>query len=152
MSNTKGIITVVSKEEKSVLETQLDNVLTQLKQRLEQYEKFHGKPYHIQLKDSSKSESDYDYINPEHYVQDDGRQTWEHMVDEFGEYETAVFCKLNAYKYADRIGKKPNEDVEREQKKIDWYTTKAGELFTIVDERKQQGTEYDTSLGNGDVM
>ena len=76
-----------------------------------------------------KQKEDYDYINPQHYVQDDGRQTWEHMVDEFGLYETAIFCKINAYKYNDRIGKKPNEDVEREQKKIDLYEAKAHELF-----------------------
>lgn len=78
----------------------------------------------------------YDYINPQHYVQEDGRQTWEHMVDEFGVYETAIFCKLNAYKYNDRKGKKPNEEIEREQKKIDWYEAKAKELFVLDKERK----------------
>lgn len=130
MASTKKIKTVVSDDEKSKLDVQLTQLLGQVEQRLEQYEKYHGKPYHVQLKEGS----DYDYINPSHYVQEDGRQTWEHMVDEFGKYETAIFCKLNAYKYADRIGKKPNEDVEREQKKIDWYNNKAAELFEMIDE------------------
>lgn len=140
MSNTKGTKLNVSDDQKGKLDQQLEQLVNQLKQRSEQYESFHGKPYHIQLKESS----DYDYINPEHYVQDDGRQTWEHMVDEFGEYETAVFCKLNAYKYADRSGKKPNEDVEREQKKIDWYESKAGELFEIIENNRVTLPEVDS--------
>lgn len=132
MSNTKKIRTEVSNDQKDKLDQQVDQLANQLKQRLEQYEKFNGKPHPIQLKEGDG----YDYINPSHYVQNDGRQTWEHMVDEFGEYETAVFCKLNAYKYADRIGKKPNEDVGREQKKIEWYENKAAELFEIVENKK----------------
>lgn len=27
----------------------------------------------------------YDYINPSHYLQDDGRQTWERMLDHWSE-------------------------------------------------------------------
>jgi hypothetical protein len=50
------------------------------------------------------------------------------MIDEFGVEATAVFCELNAYKYRDRMGKKPNEDVQREQSKAEWYEAKAKEL------------------------
>src|SRR5690606_35874872 len=91
-----------------------------------------GKPYPMELKKTD----DYDYINPQHYVQDDGRQTWEHMVDEFGLEETAIFCKLNAYKYSDRRGRKPGEDTEREDKKIKWYMEKAAELYALSDAKK----------------
>lgn len=135
MADTKKIKTVVSDEKKNLLDKQLEQLTTQFKQRLDQYERIHNKPYPIQLKEGN----DYDYINPSHYVQEDGRQTWEHMVDEFGEYETAIFCKLNAYKYADRMGKKPNEDIEREKKKIQWYKDKAAELFEIIENRKILG-------------
>ena len=79
----------------------------------------------------------YDYINPSHYIQDDGRQTWEHMVDKFGLEETAIFCKLNAYKYADRRGKKPGENTEREDKKIEWYEEKAKELYKLIKENNK---------------
>lgn len=133
MSNTKRIKTEVTDQEKNLLDAQLEQGIRQLKQRLEQYEKVHGKPYSTQLKEGI----DYDYINPSHYVQDDGRQTWERMVDEFGLEETAIFCKLNAYKYQDRFGKKPNEDTEREQKKIDWYEKKAAELYELLEEEKK---------------
>ena len=132
MTSTKRARLEVTDQQKNTLNLQLEQLTTQLKQRLEQYEKQTGTPYRVQLKEGS----DYDYINPQHYVQDDGRQTWEHMVDDFGLYETAIFCKINAYKYADRIGKKPNEDIEREQKKIDWYEAKAAELFSLDDDKK----------------
>ena len=79
------------------------------------------------------TKQDYDYINPKHYVQDDGPQTWEHMVDKFGLEETAIFCKLNAYKYSDRRGKKPGESVDRENGKIKWYEDKAAELYSKVE-------------------
>jgi hypothetical protein len=91
-------------------------------------------------------ENKYDYINPSHYVQDDGRQTWEHMVDEFGLLETAIFCKLNAYKYSDRKGKKPNETEDREQKKIDWYNKKADELYILADEEFEKDFENEFGL------
>jgi len=134
MTSTKRAKLEVTENQKNVLNAQLEQLTNQFKQRLEQYEKQNGKPYSVQLKESI----DYDYVNPQHYVQNDGRQTWEHMVDEFGAYETAVFCKLNAYKYKDRIGKKPNEDVEREQAKIDWYEAKAVELFDEVNKNYEQ--------------
>ncbi len=130
MTSTKRAKLEVTDNQKNVLNTQLKQLVTQFKQRLEQYEKQTGKAYPIQLKENTN----YDYVNPEHYIQDDGRQTWEHMVDKFGAYETAVFCKLNAYKYSDRIGKKPNEDVKCEKAKIDWYEAKAIELFEQVND------------------
>jgi hypothetical protein len=136
MASTKKVRTVVSEGEKTLLDKQLDQLVEQLKQRLDQYERIHGKPHSVSLKEGN----DYDYINPAHYVQEDGRQTWEHMVDEFGEYETAIFCKLNAYKYADRMGKKPNEDVDREKKKIQWYEDKARELFEKVEGFNNEST------------
>ena len=74
----------------------------------------------------------YDFINPEHYVQDDGRQTWEHMVDKWGEEKTALWCEMTAFKYQDRIGRKPGEDEEREKNKIKWYEDKAEELRTLA--------------------
>lgn len=78
---------------------------------------------------SKVKDTDYDYINPQHYVSDDGRQTWERMVDIWGAEATALWCEMTAFKYTDtRIGKKPGEDVEREKKKVEWYLKKAHEL------------------------
>lgn len=114
--------------EKDSIKQQLDTLIEQVKVILNDYQEVVGKPYPIELKQTDG----YDYINPQHYVQDDGRQTWEHMVDKFGLEETAIFCKLNAYKYSDRRGRKPGEDTEREDKKIKWYTEKATELFALA--------------------
>lgn len=81
------------------------------------------------LEDNDMENNDYDYINPQHYVADDGRQTWERMVDKWGLEATALWCEMTAFKYTDtRMGNKPNEDVVREQKKVKWYLEKAKEL------------------------
>lgn len=71
---------------------------------------------------------EYDFINPSHYIQDDGKQTWERMVDIWGVENTALWCEMTAFKYQDRMGKKPGEDEQRELNKIKWYTEKAKEL------------------------
>lgn len=84
-------------------------------------------PYEVKLKTDK-----YDFINPNHYKQDDGKQTWERMVDIYGIEKTAIFCELNAFKYQDRMGKKPNEDIEREKGKIQWYKDKAKELYKLL--------------------
>lgn len=140
MASTKRVNVSVSDQEKELVTKQLEQLFEQVKQKLVQYEKKVGKPYHIELKQTDG----YDYINPQHYVQDDGRQTWEHMVDEFGLEETAIFCKLNAYKYSDRRGRKPGEDIEREDKKIKWYTEKAAELFALAEEQGGRKPGEDT--------
>jgi hypothetical protein len=144
MANTKKIRTEITDAEKTKLDQQLKQLVEQLSQRLDQYEKINGKPYHTTLKEGV----DYDYVNPQHYVQEDGRQTWEHMIDEFGEYETAIFCKLNAYKYTDRMGKKPNEDIEREKKKIQWYEDKARELFERIERFNDEKIWHEDDLND----
>ena len=134
MTSTKRAKVAVSDAKKILLDNQIEQLTEQLQQRLNQYKNMHGVSHTISITETKEDEMPkekdaYDYINPQHYVQDDGRQTWERMVDEYGLKETAIFCKLNAYKYRDRIGKKPGEDSAREQGKIDWYDKKADELF-----------------------
>jgi len=75
---------------------------------------------------------EYDFINPPHYIQNDGRQTWERMLDYWTIKEVALWCKISAFKYQDRMGKKPNEDIKREEKKIEWYLNKAKELEELA--------------------
>jgi hypothetical protein len=136
MTSTKRAKLEVTDNQKNVLNAQLEQLTTQFKQRLEQYEKQTGTPYPVQLKESS----DYDYINPQHYVSDDGRQTWERMVDKWGLQATALWCEMTVFKYTDtRIGKKPNEDTEREQKKIEWYLAKAAELYELAEQETIDG-------------
>ena len=72
---------------------------------------------------------EYDYINPNHY-KDTGtdKETFEIMIDIFGKEAFINFCRLNAFKYRMRIGKKPGENTEREINKILWYERKIEDL------------------------
>ena len=58
------------------------------------------------------------------------------MVEKWGEKSVAIWCEMTAFKYQDRIGKKPGEDVEREQNKIKWYEEKADELNELAKKKK----------------
>jgi len=122
---------VAMSEENLVREIQIRQ--GQLQESLNNYQNSKKKPYPIKIVDTNQQ---YDFINPAHYVKDDGKQTWERMVDKWGEEETALWCEMTAFKYQDRIGKKPGEDVEREQNKIKWYEDKAVELRELAKKKK----------------
>jgi len=72
--------------------------------------------------------SDYDYINPSHYKEEGKKETWEQMVDIWGIEKFIAHCEMCAFKYKQRLGKKPNEPIERDLSKIEWYENKAKEL------------------------
>lgn len=136
MANTKRINTNVGQKQKDLTVAQIENLNNQLKQKLSQYVRENDREYGISILEGDSVEPstpenlqpEYDYVNPSHYVQDDGKQTWERMVDKWGIEKTALWCEMTAFKYKDRIGKKPNEDVDRENSKIEWYVDKAKEL------------------------
>lgn len=69
----------------------------------------------------------YDYINPDHYKGGE-KETWEQMVDIWGVKNFIIYCKICVFKYRSRLGKKPNEPIERDLKKIEWYENKIKEL------------------------
>ena len=52
------------------------------------------------------------------------------MIDTFGKNEVAIFCKLNAFKYMWRAGKKPGSPKQEDLKKAEWYIAKQTELAT----------------------
>ncbi len=75
------------------------------------------------------ADSDNDMVNnPGHYqsmVADLNIDCITAMRAAFGNYETAVFCKLNAFKYVWRASSKNgNEDID----KASWYLNKYREL------------------------
>lgn len=51
------------------------------------------------------------------------------MIEKYGLYETAIFCKINAFKYKYRRGNKPNESYESDTEKMLWYQNKSVELL-----------------------
>ena len=50
------------------------------------------------------------------------------MVDIFGRKNAALFCEMNAFKYSMRMGTKPNNDINQDLEKEQWYLNKAKEL------------------------
>lgn len=64
--------------------------------------------------------------HPSHYNRKNAIECIDEMVLIYGEWETAIFCKLNAHKYRYRAGKKG--DGLEDLKKSDWYMRKFREL------------------------
>ena len=70
----------------------------------------------------------YDYVNPSHYKDEDGKETWQKMLEIWGPEKFIAHCEMCAFKYKQRLGKKPNEPKERDLAKIKWYEDKAKEI------------------------
>lgn len=75
----------------------------------------------------SLPESSYDYINPSHY-KTGGMEVFDMMVKIWGVEKAIAHCEMTAFKYRMRVGKKPNQPIERDLEKAKWYEDKASEL------------------------
>lgn len=73
------------------------------------------------------SNSEYDYVNPQHYKRY-STEVIDMMVKIFGVEETAQHCEMTAFKYRMRAGTKPKQSVELDFEKEQWYLNKAREL------------------------
>ena len=72
-------------------------------------------------------DKEYDFINPSHYKRG-GKEVWEMMIDIWGVDAFITFCEINSFKYKMRLGKKPDQPIERDLEKAKWYENKAIEL------------------------
>lgn len=72
-------------------------------------------------------QDNYDFVNPPHY-KEGGKEVWEMMIDIWGVDAFITFCEINAFKYRMRLGKKPEQPIERDLSKAKWYENKAIEL------------------------
>ena len=80
-------------------------------------------------KENLESVDKYENVNhPEHYNNYDV-EAIEMMERIWGPEETAIFCKLNAFKYRMRMGTKPTSPIEEDIKKEKWYIKKYHELL-----------------------
>lgn len=70
---------------------------------------------------------EYDYINPSHYLIG-GKETFDIMVEIWGIESAITHCEMTAFKYRMRLGKKPDQPIERDLAKAKWYEDKANEL------------------------
>ena len=74
------------------------------------------------------SDKEYEEVNhPQHYNNYDV-EVIDMMERIFGKKETAIFCKLNAFKYRQRMGNKPGQDIAKDLAKERWYLNKKKEL------------------------
>lgn len=77
--------------------------------------------------------------HPEYYNRE--IECIEEMRLVFGDEETAIFCKLNAWKYRyGRIGK-PGADTDTDLKKSDWYMGYFQDLTTLISDHMQKTRE-----------
>ena len=74
-----------------------------------------------------EQESLYDYINPEHY-KTLNKEVWQMMVDIWGKEAFKLHCQMCAFKYRMRLGNKPNQPIDQDLKKAQWYEQKIKEL------------------------
>lgn len=70
---------------------------------------------------------EYDFVNPDHYKQF-SIETIDMMVAIWGKEATALHCEMCAFKYRIRMGVKPDQPIERDLEKVNWYMAKAKEL------------------------
>lgn len=73
------------------------------------------------------SNNNYDYIRPSHY-KNSSKEVFEMMIDIWGVDAFIAFCEMNAFKYRMRLGLKPNEPIEQDLQKANFYESKAKEL------------------------
>lgn len=78
-------------------------------------------------KQMEKEVKEYDYINPAHY-RINGKETFDMMVLIWGVDNAIAHCEMTAFKYRMRAGKKPDQPIQRDLDKANWYENKAKEL------------------------
>lgn len=69
----------------------------------------------------------YDFINPDHYKKNN-KEVWQMMVDIWGVEAFKLHCQMCAFKYRMRMGNKPDQPIEQDLLKAQWYESKAKEL------------------------
>lgn len=69
----------------------------------------------------------YDFVNPSHYKKFE-KETYEMMIAIWGEDAYIKHCEMCAFKYKLRAGEKPDQPVERDLEKANWYLEMANKL------------------------
>lgn len=79
------------------------------------------------MKKSNKdTKNQTDIIRPAHYQSD--VEVWEQMIRIWGVEQFIIYCKINAFKYRMRAGKKPGNSIHDDIEKALWYEKKIEEL------------------------
>ena len=79
---------------------------------------------------SEEKSKDYDFIKPQHYkLWKDNNDVNDVIKATLSKEELIGFYKGNILKYQLRLGKKPNEPIERDIEKIKWYQEQLNQLM-----------------------
>jgi hypothetical protein len=70
---------------------------------------------------------EYDFVTPPHY-KGQSKETWEMMLDIWGAEFFIAHCEMTAFKYRQRLGRKPGQPIEQDLEKAFWYENKAKEI------------------------
>jgi len=70
---------------------------------------------------------DYDFVNPEHYKRG-SMEVIDMMKLLWGTEALILHCEMTSFKYRMRAGTKPDQPIERELEKAQWYDEKAKKL------------------------
>ena len=95
----------------------------------EEIEKAKAKGESLSIEFGKPEHEEYDFVNPKHY-QEFSIEVIDMMAAIWGKEATATHCEMCAFKYRLRIGSKPNQSIEDELGKINWYMEKAKELWS----------------------
>ena len=74
---------------------------------------------------------EYDYVNPSHYKKG-GKEVIDMMLDIWGAEKLIAHCEMNSFKYRMRLGEKPDQPIQRDLDKAQWYELKAKELRKML--------------------
>lgn len=75
----------------------------------------------------TSTDKPYDNINPEHYKRY-SKEVIDMMINIYGTPAVAKYCEMTAFKYRMRMGTKPNNSIEQDLQKEQWYLNKAKQL------------------------
>jgi hypothetical protein len=88
----------------------------------------HVKPLEILAIAIADCMSNYEHVeHPAHY-NTYCQETIAMMVAIWGKEKVADWCEITAFKYRMRMGTKPDNSIEQDLKKEQWYLNKAKEL------------------------
>ena len=82
--------------------------------------------------ENNSMDNNYEHVDhPVHYNNYDV-EAIDMMEAIWGPEETAIFCKLNAFKYRMRMGTKPDNNINQDLEKEKWYLNKYHELLKKI--------------------
>jgi len=77
----------------------------------------------------NEKNQNYEYVDHPNHYNNYGMEVIDMMEKIWGTKMVAVWCLLTSYKYRMRMGTKPNEPIQRDLEKEQWYLNKYQELI-----------------------